>query len=242
MARLDGKIVLVSGAAQGIGAADARLLIADGASVVLTDILTEVGSDLAAELGERAAFVPLDVTSAESWARAVAFAESRFGALTGLVNNAAIAVIASLESTTESDFRRSIDVNQVGVLLGMQAALPSMRRAGGGSIVNMSSIAGMSGSVGVFAYASTKWAVRGMTKAAALELAPDRIRVNSVHPGPVVTPMTADYIRGAERIPLGRHGQPYEIARLVAYLLSDESEFTTGTEHVIDGGMTAGYF
>ncbi len=241
MARLEGKIVLVSGAARGIGAADARLLVAEGASVVVADILAQEGSALAAELGERAAFVPLDVTTADSWADAVEFAEHRFGPLTGLVNNAAIAVIATLEKTTESDFRRAVEVNQVGVLLGMQAALPSMRRAGGGSIVNMSSIAGMAGSVGVFAYTATKWAVRGMTKAAALELARDRIRVNSVHPGPVLTPMTADFIRGAERIPLGRHGQPHEIARLVAYLLSDESGFSTGAEHVIDGGMTAGY-
>jgi len=209
--------------------------------VLIADVLADKGAALADELGERAAFVSLDVTRAENWAAAVALAESRFGVLTGLVNNAAVAVIASLEVTTEAQFRRSIEVNQIGVLLGMQAVLPAMRRAGGGSIVNMSSIAGMAGSAGVFPYTATKWAVRGMTKAAAIELAADRIRVNSVHPGPVITPMTEASIRSPERIPLLRHGQPEEIARLVAYLLSDESSFTTGAEHVIDGGMTAGY-
>jgi len=209
--------------------------------VLIADVLADKGAALADELGERAAFVSLDVTRAENWAAAVALAESRFGVLTGLVNNAAIAVIASLEATTEAQFRRSIEVNQIGVLLGMQAVLPAMRRAGGGSIVNMSSIAGMAGSAGVFPYTATKWAVRGMTKAAAIELAADRIRVNSVHPGPVITAMTEASIRSPERIPLLRHGQPEEIARLVAYLLSDESSFTTGAEHVIDGGMTAGY-
>jgi 3alpha(or 20beta)-hydroxysteroid dehydrogenase len=241
MARLEGKVVLISGAARGIGEADARVLVAEGASVLIADVLADKGAALADELGERAAFVSLDVTRAENWAAAVALAESRFGVLTGLVNNAAIAVIASLEATTEAQFRRSIEVNQIGVLLGMQAVLPAMRRAGGGSIVNMSSIAGMAGSAGVFPYTATKWAVRGMTKAAAIELAADRIRVNSVHPGPVITPMTEAFIRSPERIPLLRHGQPEEIARLVAYLLSDESSFTTGAEHVIDGGMTAGY-
>lgn len=209
--------------------------------MLIADVLADKGAALADELGERAAFVSLDVTRAENWAAAVALAESRFGVLTGLVNNAAIAVIASLEATTEAQFRRSIEVNQIGVLLGMQAVLPAMRRAGGGSIVNMSSIAGMAGSAGVFPYTATKWAVRGMTKAAAIELAADRIRVNSVHPGPVITAMTEASIRSPERIPLLRHGQPEEIARLVAYLLSDESSFTTGAEHVIDGGMTAGY-
>lgn len=209
--------------------------------MLIADVLADKGAALADELGERAAFVSLDVTRAENWAAAVALAESRFGVLTGLVNNAATAVIASLEATTEAQFRRSIEVNQIGVLLGMQAVLPAMRRAGGGSIVNMSSIAGMAGSAGVFPYTATKWAVRGMTKAAAIELAADRIRVNSVHPGPVITAMTEASIRSPERIPLLRHGQPEEIARLVAYLLSDESSFTTGAEHVIDGGMTAGY-
>jgi len=215
--RLEGKVVLVSGAARRIGAADARRLVQEGAAVMLGDILREPGAALADELGERAAFTVLDVASAADWAHAVAHAEERFGALSGLVNNAAIAPIASLQGTTEAQFREAFEVNQLGVLLGMQAAVPALRRAGGGSIVNMSSIAGMAGSVGVFAHTATKWAVRGMTKAAALELAADGIRVNSVHPGPVITPMTAAFLRSAERIPLRRHGQADEVASLVVY-------------------------
>jgi 3alpha(or 20beta)-hydroxysteroid dehydrogenase len=206
--------------------------------VVIADVLTEAGTALAAELGPSAAFTSCDVTSAADWSRAVTTAEAAFGPVTVLLNNAGVLHAASLMQTTESDFRRVLDVNTIGVFLGLQGVVPSMCRAGGGSIVITSSIAGMRGMRALIAYGASKWAVRGVAKTAALELAPHGIRVNSIHPGTIVTDMNPDGT--GPRSPLGREGRPDEVAQLLCYLASDESSYTTGTEHVIDAGLLAG--
>lgn len=238
MHRLAGQVALITGGARGIGAAAARLFVAEGACVVIADVEAGAGAALAGELGPSAVFVACDVTRAEDWARAVDAAETSFGSLTVLVNNAGVLHTAGLLETTEADFRRVVDVNQVGIFLGLQAVVPAMRRAGGGSIVNTSSIAGMQGMRHLIAYGATKWAVRGMTKTAALELARDGIRVNSIHPGTITTDMNPS---GTNlRCPLGRAGRPDEVAQLICYLASDESSYTTGAEHVVDAGVLAG--
>jgi 3alpha(or 20beta)-hydroxysteroid dehydrogenase len=208
------------------------LFVAEGARVVVADILP------AAAAGP-ALFVRCDVTRADDWSQVVAAGEAAFGPISVLINNAAVLHTSSLMDTTEADFRRVIDVNQLGVLLGMQAVVPSMRRASGGSIVNTSSIAGMQGMRHLIAYGASKWAVRGMTKTAALELASDGIRVNSIHPGAITTDMNPS---GSSRLhpPLGRDGCADEVAQLMCYLASDESSYTTGAEHVIDAGLLAG--
>ena len=238
MNRLAGKVALVTGGARGIGEATARLFVAEGARVVIADVAADAGGALADELGAAAVFAACDVTRAADWARVVELAETAFASLTVLVNNAGVLHTSGLLDTTESDFRRVIDVNQVGVFLGLQAVVPAMRRAGGGSIVNTSSIAGMQGMRHLVAYGATKWAVRGMTKTAALELARDGIRVNSIHPGTIVTDMNPS--GSTLRCPLGREGRADEVAQLLCYLASDESSYTTGAEHVIDAGLLAG--
>jgi 3alpha(or 20beta)-hydroxysteroid dehydrogenase len=241
MGRVDGRVAIVTGGARGLGAAQARLLADEGASVVVTDVLAERGRALADEIGGRARFVDHDVTDPAGWSDVVRAAEEAFGPVSVLVNNAGILHEEPLESLDEADYRRVVEVNQVGVFLGMRAVLPSMRRAGGGSIVNISSVAGIVGFPGFLGYVASKWAIRGMTKAAALELAGDGIRVNSVHPGVIDTEMTkglsaADAAVAAQPIP--RKGRPEEIARLVCFLASDESSFSTGSEFVADGGLT----
>jgi 3alpha(or 20beta)-hydroxysteroid dehydrogenase len=241
MGQLDGKTALVTGAARGQGACEARLFVAEGANVVLCDILDEPGEAVAAELGDRAAYQHLDVRSQEDWERAVSFAEERFGGLHVLVNNAAILSPAAIEEQSLEDYLNVVSVNQVGCWLGMKTALPALRRVGGGSIVNISSVGGMLGVAGVTAYASTKWAMRGMTKCAALEFAKDGIRVNSVHPGSVDTEMLADAgTADLFSIPLGRLAEAEDIAKLVLYLASDASSYVTGSELVIDGGLMSG--
>ncbi|MEV3858739.1 glucose 1-dehydrogenase [Streptomyces sp. NPDC050095] len=241
--RFDGAVVLVSGGARGMGEAHVRGLVAEGARVVIGDVLHAEGEALAAELGDkRCLFVPLDVTSEQQWRTAVARAEEAFGPLTGLVNNAGIVHTEPIETLDEADYRRVIDVDQVGVFLGMKAALPSLERAGGGAIVNISSIAGIVAFPGILGYVAAKWAVRGMTKAAAQEFAPHGIRVNSVHPGVVETPMTAAAIGSMEAVrhqPLPRAARPEEITSAVLYLLSPESSYATGTELVVDGGYVS---
>ncbi|MFD5228766.1 glucose 1-dehydrogenase [Streptomyces qaidamensis] len=243
MPELDGKTVIISGGARGMGASHARLFVERGARVVMTDRLVEDGNSLAEELGDAAIFVEADVTSAQDWRRAVERAEEEFGAVDVLVNNAGILVTHRLETATEADFRRTLEVNQLGVFLGMQAVVPAMRRAGRGSIVNIGSTAGMVGFPDCFAYVATKWAIRGMTKAAAAELAPYGIRVNAVHPGDVETPMTADIRASGELttdgIPLGRFGVPREVSMAVLHLASDDSSYTTGADVVVDGAYTA---
>ncbi|MEZ2388137.1 glucose 1-dehydrogenase [bacterium RCC_150] len=246
--RMAGKTVVVSGGARGMGAAYARRIVEEDGRVVIGDVLTEEGLDLADSLGGSARFIRLDVTREAHWHNAVRGASKHFGPLSGLVNNAGILHQERMDSTTLEQWQRTIDINQKGVFLGMQAVAGAMRNAGGGSIVNISSTAGMVGFTDCFSYVASKWAVRGMTKAAALELAPHGIRVNSVHPGDTMTGMIAGSLASSgavtahEQIPLGRYATPSDIAQLVLFLLSDESGYISGAEHVIDGAITAGTY
>jgi 3alpha(or 20beta)-hydroxysteroid dehydrogenase len=242
MNRLTGKIVLISGGARGQGAAEARLFVAEGAKVVIGDVLETEGQRLAAELGDAAVFVRQDVTREDDWAKAVD-AAAGLGGLHGLVNNAGIYQPKTLMETDVALFERHMRVNQLGCFLGMKAVVPLMERSGGGSIVNISSVAGLRGSPGAIAYSATKWALRGMTKAAAIDLAPRKIRVNSVHPGPIDTEMLN--VRTPEQnqarlqaVPMKRQGTAEEVANLVLFLLSEESGYITGAEVAIDGGAT----
>jgi 3alpha(or 20beta)-hydroxysteroid dehydrogenase len=242
MNRLAGKIVLISGGARGQGAAEARLFVAEGAKVVIGDVLETEGQRLAAELGDAAVFVRQDVTREDDWAKAVDAAVG-LGGLHGLVNNAGIYQPKTLMETDVALFERHMRVNQLGCFLGMKAVVPLMERSGGGSIVNISSVAGLRGSPGAIAYSATKWALRGMTKAAAIDLAPRKIRVNSVHPGPIDTEMLN--VRTPEQnqtrlqaVPMKRQGTAEEVANLVLFLLSEESGYITGAEVAIDGGAT----
>lgn len=242
MGRVSGKVAIVTGGARGLGATYARTLVGEGASVVVSDVLEDEGKELAEELGDRAFFVRHDVTDSAAWEHAVGAAEETFGPVTVLVNNAGVVHLDFIEELSEADYRKVVDVNQVGVFLGMKAVLPSMRRAGAGSVVNISSIEGMVGTPAILGYVAAKWAVRGMSKAAAQEFGPGGIRVNSVHPGVVETPMTEGQ-PGVEQLvqqqPLARMGQPAELANLVLFLASDESSYCTGAEFVADGGYTS---
>ncbi len=242
MTRLDGKVALISGGARGLGEATARRFVAEGARVVIGDLLEDEGKALAAELGDDARFVRLDVTDPSQWQAAVEAAESSFGPVSVLVNCAGIVKFLKMVDHSDEDFRQVVEVNQSGVFYGMRAVVPSMRSAGGGSIVNLSSSGGMQGYASIFSYVASKWAVRGMTKAAAIELAGFGIRVNSVHPGTTRSPMTAglDEVAQGKIVPLGRIGEAEEVAALITYLASDEASYTTGTEHDIDGGVLAG--
>lgn len=246
--RLAGKVALISGAARGQGAAEAALFAAEGARLVLADLRGEqveaVGQDLRDKGYDVVARV-FDVADEDGWAAAVAVAEERFGRLDILINNAGVLDMAGVEATTRDVWDRVIAVNQTGVWLGMKLAAPAMRRAGGGSIVNISSLYGLIGSGGATAYQGTKGAVRLLTKTAAIEFAPDRIRVNSVHPGVTDTPMVAEDVP-AEALtlllaatPLQRMARAEEIAAGVLYLASDEASYVTGAELVIDGGYSA---
>ena len=245
--RLAGKVVLISGGARGMGAAEARLFALEGARVIVGDVLDAEGAAVAGALGEAATFVRLDVTREDDWARAVALAVERYGALDVLVNNAGIGGSSRVEDTTIEAWDRVMDVNAKGVFLGTRAAIPALRRAGGGSIVNIASQLGLVGMDDSSPqYTASKGAVRLLTKTTALQYAREGIRCNSVHPGPILTPMTeqrrADpvvYQRMLSRIPMGRYGTADEVALAVLYLASDESAFVTGSELVIDGGWTA---
>jgi 3alpha(or 20beta)-hydroxysteroid dehydrogenase len=244
---LAGKRALITGAAKGQGAAAARLFVQLGASVVIADVLDEPGQALADELGAAAGYAPLDVRSASAWEAAVQDAADRMGGLDVLVNNAGILRAAPLETMPLATYREVIDVNQVGCFLGMQAATAPMRASGGGSIVNISSVAGLKGVPDVIGYVASKWAIRGMTKAAAIELGAYGIRVNSVHPGTVDTDMvngpdfaSVDRTAYFSGLPVARIGEPEEVAALVGFLASDASSYITGGEFVIDGGELAG--
>ena len=243
MARLEGKTAIITGAAQGMGAAHAKKFIEEGAKVVLTDLNEEKGKAFAGELGERALFIKHNVTSAADWETVVSQAERAFGPVDVLVNNAGITMAKSILQMTEEEYRRIVDINQVSVFLGMKAVIPSMQKAGGGSIVNISSMNGLV--AGAIGYTDTKFAVRGMTKAAAMECANYGIRVNSVHPGVIATPMVvqedtkAAVEAFAKHIPLKRVAQSEEVSNMVLFLASDEASYSTGSEFVVDGGMTA---
>lgn len=247
MGRLSGKVAVITGASQGMGKAHAMSFVAEGASVILTDINASAGLALAESLGDHAMFVAHDVASAADWNKVVAEGEAQFGRINVLVNNAGIiGPIAKAADLSEADYAHVCGVNQTGVFLGMRAVLPSMIGGSGGSIVNISSISGMLANLGTpnLAYAGSKFAVRGMTKQVAVEYGSHNIRANSVHPGYVKTPMmvaATDENGGgaAAAIPLGRFAEASEISPLVVFLASDESWFITGAEHVIDGGMIA---
>ncbi|MEZ0363067.1 glucose 1-dehydrogenase [Mycobacterium sp. pUA109] len=243
--RLAGKVVLVTGGSRGLGAAFARRIVADGGKVMLADLLDEDGRRLAGELGAAARYVHLDVTDTAQWAEAVQVTLAEFGTLTGLVNNAGVATGQFVEHEPVERFRSVLEINLVGVFSGIQAVIAPLRAAGGGSIVNISSAAGLFGLALTAGYGASKWGVRGLTKIAAVELAPDHIRVNSVHPGMTYTPMTAQVgIQPGEgnypNTPLGRVGTPEEIAGAVGFLLSDDAGYVTGAEIAVDGGWTAG--
>ena len=247
--RLENKVALISGGARGMGAVEAKMFVQEGAKVVIGDVLDEDGKQTEAEINEaggECVFVHLDVTDETAWQDAVAAAVDRFGKLDILVNNAGIARINNVEDTTSDEWDLVMDINAKGVFLGTKAAIPEIRKAGGGSIVNISSIAGLTGGR-TSSYAASKGAVRLLTKSSAIQYAGEGIRCNSVHPGVIETPMTTPIMLNtresrdlnASRHPLGRVGQPEDIAYGVLFLASDESSFMTGSELVIDGGLTA---
>jgi len=247
--RLENKVALISGGARGMGAVEAKMFAAEGAKVVIGDLLGDEGRQVEAEINEsggECVFVQLDVTDENAWQDAVAAAVDRFGKLDILVNNAGIARINNVEDTTSEEWDLVMDINAKGVFLGTKAAIPALRKAGGGSIVNISSIAGLTGGR-TSSYAASKGAVRLLTKSTAIQYAAEGIRCNSVHPGVIETPMTVPLTLNtqegrelnASRHPLGRFGQPEDIAYGVLFLASDESSFMTGSELVIDGGLTA---
>ncbi|MCG8592390.1 MAG: glucose 1-dehydrogenase [Proteobacteria bacterium] len=244
---LTDKVALVSGGARGQGACEARLFAERGAFVLIGDLMDAQGMEVAEAIGPRALYCHLDVTCRKDWENAVATAVDRFGKLDVLVNNAGVAGGGFIKDVDEEAFRRVVEVNQIGVLLGMRSAFPAMCEAGGGSMINIASTAAMRGVSGSVAYAATKWAVRGMTKTAAMEFGPHGIRVNSVHPGVIDTDMVAwerfnDQMRDAVvgDLPIARIGTPAEVAEVVAFLASDASSYCTGAEFVVDGGSLAG--
>ncbi len=243
MGSLDGRVAIVTGAARGQGEAEARKFVAEGAFVVMGDVLDEAGEAVAAELGDQAVYLHHDVSSPDDWARVVVAAVEQ-GPLRALVNNAAIHWTAPIADETPESLRRIWEVNYLGTFLGIQSVADSMAEAGGGGIVNISSIAGMEGIAHHSAYGGTKWAVRGLTKVAAIELGPRGIRVNSIHPGPIETAMLSSDRHGRPElfghVPLRRAGVASEVADLACYLVSDASSYQTGHEYIIDGGSTAG--
>ncbi len=245
---LEGKTIIVTGTAQGMGRRHLESCVARGARVVATDVQVDRGQEAVAPLGDGAVFVEHDVTNPADWDRVVKTAEDRFGAVNGLVNNAAVYHgTASIVEETFETFEHTLRVNLIGTWWGMKKVIEPMRRAGGGSIVNVSSTAGLTGMAGFTSYGSSKWAVRGLTKSAANDLGPEGIRVNSVHPGGIAgtgmyPPPQSDSERALRygRIALRRPGTVDEVSALVAFLLSDVSSYITGVEHVVDGGSILG--
>ncbi len=240
MGRFDGTVALISGGARGMGASHVRGLVAEGARVVAGDILDDEGTALAEDLGDDATYIHLDVTDEEDWKTAISVAEEEYGPISLLVNNAGIVAYGAVDEMAPAEFRRVIDINLTGTYLGMHFTVPSMRKAGGGAIINISSTAGLMGYATISAYAASKWGVRGMTKAAALELGNDNIRVMSIHPGPIRTPMTegmGDELTMAQ--PIKRFGEPEEVTKLMMFMAADAT-YSTGSEWVVDGGAVLG--
>ena len=242
-ARLTGKVAIITGGARGQGEAEARLFASHGAQVVVTDVLAEQGQAVAESLGDQAIFVQHDVSSEEGWANVIEQTLHRFGRVDVLINNAAISKPLKLEDTTTATYRQIIDINQVGVFLGMRAVLQPMKQAGGGVIINVASVAGLQGTSTLFAYTASKWAVRGMSKSAALELARYNIRVNVINPGVIDTPINHDNPDKMNQVlvqttPLRRMGDPIEIAEAALFIASDAARFATGADFTIDGGMS----
>jgi 3alpha(or 20beta)-hydroxysteroid dehydrogenase len=245
--RLESKLAIVTGAARGQGAEMCRVFADAGAHVLLCDVLDAEGEAVASSIGESATYRHLDVTSEDEWRKVVDWCVDSLGDPTVLVNNAGIVRVAPLEEMSLDDYQAVVSVNQIGCFLGMRSIIEAMRRAGGGSIINMSSVAGLHGVKGVIAYSASKYAVRGMTRSAALELGADSIRVNSIHPGTIDTPMVnTDEFAHVDRsayfaaIPAGRIGQPGDVAMLALFLASDESGYCTGSEFIVDGGSSTG--
>lgn len=248
MGRLTGKVAIVTGGARGMGEATVRLFVEHGAKVVIGDLLEDVGQALADELGENATFLRMDVSKEADWELAVARAEE-LGPLNVLVNNAAILHLASITDTTPEDFLKVVNVNLLGAFMGVRAVIEPMKTAGGGSIINVSSIDGVQSKAGLSAYSSTKWAVRGLTKCAAIELGQHGIRVNTVHPGGIFTDMGGANIGISEEemsegvyadFPIPRVGRPQEVAYVTLFLATDEASYSTGAEFMADGGWAAG--
>ena len=249
--RLHGKTALITGGARGQGASEAKLFASEGANIVVTDILDEDGAATAADVG--GTYIHHDVTSEADWAAVVKQSVEQYGGIDILVNNAGIWMQTNVLGGSLEDYRRVIEINQIGVFLGMRAVVEAMTAGGGGSILNVSSIDGLVGMDLCLAYVASKWAVRGMTKTAARELAPHGIRVNSIHPGFIHTHLAVEEESQLETVhamldahaarlaPMGRAGRPEEIARLALFLACDESSYSTGSEFVADGGLIAGY-
>jgi 3alpha(or 20beta)-hydroxysteroid dehydrogenase len=249
MQRLKNKIAIITGAARGMGAATARLFVAEGARVMIADVLDPEGSALASELGAAARYRHHDVSREDSWDSLVHDTLAEFGGVDVLVNNAGVLLMRGLLETSRADFERILGVNLLGTFLGIKSVAPQLIARGGGAIINISSVDGMKGSNATSAYSASKWGVRGLTKVAAMELGHQGVRVNSVHPGGINTAMTAR--AGAEAqaatrryfkatVPLGRLGQPEEVAPLVLFLASDEASYVCGAEITVDGGMVIG--
>jgi 3alpha(or 20beta)-hydroxysteroid dehydrogenase len=241
MSRFEGKVAIVTGAAQGMGASHARGLVAEGARVLICDVQDDAGAALAKELGNGSRYHHLDVTRETDWGGAVRAAESWAGPVDILINNAAIIIYGGVEEQTPADFRRMLEVNLVGEFLGMHTVLPSMRARGRGSVVNVASVSGVMGFSGGIGYAASKFGVRGLTKGAALDMAGTGVRVNCVHPGTIRTPMseTATEDLFANQ-PVPRRGEPQEVTALVLFLASDDASYCTGAEYIVDGGMVTG--
>jgi len=240
MARVSGKVALISGGARGMGAAHAKRLVEEGARVVIGDLLDEAGEATAAELGDNARYVHLDVTKPEDWDAAVATAVSEFGGLDILINNAGIVNFAPIEEYTLEQWNLIIAINLTGTFNGVKASIPALKKSGTGSIINISSTAGLKGVAGIPGYTAAKFAVRGLTKEIAIDLGQYNIRANSIHPGNIRTPMTNGLDVDQSLVPLGRMGEVSELSNMVLFLASDESSFSTGAEFIADGGETAG--
>jgi 3alpha(or 20beta)-hydroxysteroid dehydrogenase len=242
MGRVSGRVALISGGARGMGAAFAERLAEEGARVVIGDVRDDEGEATAARLGDNVRFIHLDVTKPEDWDAAVALATSEFGGLDILVNNAGIMNYATIDNYTAEQWHAVIDTNLHGTFYGIKAAIPALKKSGKGSIINVSSTAGLVGMVSFPGYTAAKFAMRGLTKAIAVDLGQYNIRANSVHPGNIRTPMTDGHEIDQSGVPIARLGEPSELANMVLFLASDESSFSTGAEFIADGGQLAGEF